>query len=406
MNLLALIVSVMSFTVTSKESVTADGVWPYSMEANYHCTYKKGQVLQGDTAVIAVSGLDNITIEKVEVEMRSNKSSGSGTFYVKVNGRDVAYKWIADLTDTLTTIDLGIAPQIGVNEIEVSLVGVTNSLYINKYTFRWSQGTTHTVTLNKGNETIDALSGAEIELPKMDDEGEWVFIGWTDRPFYVKNEPLQTLLPAGTYRPADDITLWAVYEYQPRWEDRIATDLQDGVYIYADASSGMAMQGSVWNKQTEADAINLNNRMQWYEVLFDEAGLATIRLLYVYGEEYIGFQGTKLVNKPSKWQVYHSGEQTAFYTMVNNKTYILWPDMLDEATGTYGAQLIEGNNLTETPTVLLATDETITMTCYPEIGFDIETVNGDERTAKGEWIIPLGNYRLIIKDGKKQLEVW
>ena len=56
MNLLALIVSVMSFTVTSKESVTADGVWPYSMEANYHCTYQKGQVRQGDTAVISVSG--------------------------------------------------------------------------------------------------------------------------------------------------------------------------------------------------------------------------------------------------------------------------------------------------------------------------------------------------------------
>ena len=406
MNLLALILSVMSFTVTSKNSVTAEGTWPYSMEANYHCPYKSGQVRQGDTAVIVVSGLDGITIEQVEVEMRSNKSSGSGTFYVKVNGREIAYKWIADLTDTLTTIDLGIAPQIGVNEIEVSLVGVTNSLYINKYTFHWSQGTTHTVTLNKGNETIDALSGAEVQLPKMDDEGEWAFIGWTDRPFYVKNEPLQTLLPAGTYRPTDDITLWAVYEYQARWEDRIATELQNGVYIYADASSGMAMQGSVWNNRTETDAINLNNRMQWYEVLFDEAGLATIRLLYVYGEEYIGFQGTKLVNKPSKWQVYHSGEQTAFYTMVNNKTYILWPDMLDEATGTFTAQLIETNNLTETPTVLLATDETITMTCYPEIGFDIETVNGDERTAKGEWIIPLGNYRLIIKDGKKQLEVW
>ena len=406
MNLLALIVSVMSFTVTSKECVTADGIWPYSMEANYHCTYKKGHVRQGDTAVIAVSGLDNITIEKVEVEMRSNKSSGSGTFYVKVNGRDVAYKWIAELTDTLTTIDLGIAPQIGVNEIEVSLVGITNSLYINKYIFRWSQGTTHTVTLNKGNETIDALSGAEIELPKMDDEGEWAFIGWTDRPFYVKNEPLQTLLPAGTYRPADDITLWAVYEYQPRWENRIATDLQDGVYIYANASSGMAMQGSVWNKRTEAGTINLNNRMQWYEVLFDQAGLATIRLLYVYGEEYIGFQGTSLVNTPSKWQVYHAGEQTAFYTMVNNKTYILLPDKLDEATSTFTAQLIETNNLTETPTMLLKTDETVTMTCYPQIGFDVETVNDEGRTANGEWVIPLGNYRLIIQDGKKQLEVW
>lgn len=406
MNLLALIVSVMSFTVTSKDCVTADGTWPYSMEANYHCTYKKGQVLQGDTAVIVVSGLDNITIEKVEVEMRSNKSSGSGTFYVKVNGRDVAYKWIADLTDTLTTIDLGIAQQIGVNEIEVSLVGTVSSLYINKYIFRWSQGATHTVTLNKGNETIDALSGAEVQLPKMEDEGEWAFIGWTDRPFYVKNEPLQTLLPSGTYRPADDITLWAVYEYQPRWEDRIATDLQDGVYIYADASSGMAMQGSVWNNRTETDAINLNNRMQWYEVLFDEAGLATIRLLYVYSEEYIGFQGTKLVNKPSKWQVYHAGEQTAFYTMVNNKTYILWPDKLDVATGTFTAQLIETNNLTETPTVLLKTDETVTMTCYPQIGFDVETVNDEGQTANGEWIIPLGNYRLIIKDGKKQLEVW
>ena len=406
MNLLALILSVMSFTVTSKNSVSAEGTWPYSMEANYHCTYKSGQVRQGDTAVIVVSGLDGITIEQVEVEMRSNKTSGAGTFYVKVNGREIGTKAIYDLTNTLTTIDLGIAPQIGVNEIELLLVGTENSLYINKYIFHWSQGTTHTVTLHKGNETIDALSGAEIQLPKMDDEGEWAFIGWTDRPFYVKNEPLQTLLPAGAYRPTDDITLWAVYIHQTRWEDRIATELKDGVYLYANASSGKAMQGGVWDHKTESDTIDLNNKMQQYEVLFDEAGMATIRLLHVYGEEYIGFEGTELVNKPSLWQVYHSGEKTAFYTKVNSKTYILWPDRLYNDYSTYGAKLVHVSDVTETPTVLLTADETVTMTCYPEIGFDTETVNGEERTEKSEWMIPFGNYRLVIKDGKKRLEVW
>jgi len=406
MNLLALILSVMSFTVTSKSSVTAAGTWPYSMEANYHCTYQKGQVRQGDTAVIVVSGLDGIKLEQVEVEMRSNKSSGAGTFYVKVNGEEITNKAIADLTDSLITINLDIAPQAGVNEIEVLLVGTESSLFINKYIFHWSQGTPYTVTLNKGNKTVEALTGSEIVLPSMEDEGEWSFIGWTDRPFYVMNEPLQTLLPAGSYRPTDDITLWAVYAHQAQWEDRIATELRDGVYLYVNTASGNAMQGNVWEHKTDVAKIDLNDRMQWYEVLFDEFGLATIRLLYVYGEEYIGFQGTTLVNAPSKWNVFHEGQKTAFYTMINNEIYVLWPDMLQNDYATFSAQLVKTNDLSKTTTALLSTDETVTMTCYPEIGFDVETVNGEERTAKGEWIIPFGNYRLIIKDGNKRLEVW
>ena len=120
----------------------------------------------------------------------------------------------------------------------------------------------------------------------------------------------------------------------------------------------------------------------------------------------IGFEGTKLVSAASKWNVYHEGHKTAFYTIVNSKTYILWPDNFYEQDGTYGAKLIQTNDLSVTPTVLIRQDESVTYTCYPEIGFGVETIRDERLEISGEWYVPLGNYRLVIKDGKKQLEVW
>ena len=253
---------------------------------------------------------------------------------------------------------------------------------------------------------MDVLTGATVELPALEDEGDWNFIGWTTTPFYVQTERLENLIPVGTYQPETDCTLWATYQYAVPLENQIVTELNDGVYIYANTSSGRAMRGDIRNGKTDVAAIDMSDYMQWYEVLFDEEGLATIRLLYVYGEAYIGFEGTKLVDKPSKWNVYHEGQKTAFYTMVSGQTYILFPDMLQNDYMTYSAQLVKVNDLSVTPTVLIRQDESVTYTCYPEIGFGVETVSGERLEVSGEWYIPFGNYRLVIKDGKKQLEQW
>lgn len=407
MKLLLIILNIiMSFTVTSKSTVSGEGTFPYDMEVTYSNTYNKGQVRNGDTAVIALSHLEGINVAKIEVEMKGNKTSGKGTFFVKENGQLVAQKNIANLSDEMVTVDLMVPAKDDVDAMEIMLVGTENSLYINKYIITYDMNAPNEVTLMKGNEEVNVLSGSTVELPSLEDEGEWHFIGWTTTPFYVQTEPLRDLIAAGTYQPEEDMTLWAVYRHQATWEQLAVTDLQDGIYIYANSISGRAMRESVWDGKTQAAAVNMNDELQWYEVQFDEQGLATIRLLYIYGYEYIGFEGTKLVSAASKWNVYHEGQKTAFYTIVNSKTYILWPDNFYEQDGTYGAKLMPANDLSVTPTVLLQQEQTITMTCYPEIGFGMETIPDERLEISGEWYIPLGNYRLVIKDGKKQLKVW
>ena len=145
MKLLMIILSlIMSFTVTSKNSVSGDGTFPYDMDVTYSNTYQKSQVRNGDTAVIKFSHLEGIDVAKIEVEMKSNKSAGAGTFYVKENGQQVAQKNIANLSDEWVTVDLMVPAKDDVDELEIMLVGTENSLYINKYIITYDMNAPNT----------------------------------------------------------------------------------------------------------------------------------------------------------------------------------------------------------------------------------------------------------------------
>ena len=92
MKLLCIILAVMSWVVESKNSVSRQGTPPESCLAYYSCSYQKGTVRANDVATLQVTSLGGITIEGVEVYMRSNKSSGAGVLTLKVNGQTVATK--------------------------------------------------------------------------------------------------------------------------------------------------------------------------------------------------------------------------------------------------------------------------------------------------------------------------
>lgn len=366
----------MTFTVQSKNSVSAEGTFPYDMGIAYSCTYQKGQVRAGDTAVLALSNMGAMDVAKIEVVMKSNKNAGAGTFYVDMNGQRIAQKGIAGLTNENVTVDLMIPAQDDVNSLELMLVGSENSLYIHQYIIHYSEATQYTVTLMRGEEQVGMQTGATVDLPSMPEEGEWRFVGWTDEPFYERHEYVSDLIAPGTYQPTENITLWAVYEHITQTEQLIATDLQDGSYLYVNRTSGMAMSGSVWGGKADSEPMDLNNTNQIYEVKFDAEGKATIRLLYVYGTEYIGFSENQLANEPSKWDVYHEGEKTAFYTTYNNKTYVLLPGKLQSDYTTYRTQLMATTDLEMTPTVLVHADMSVQlyMTCYPEAVRGIESI--------------------------------
>ena len=89
--------------------------------------------------------------------------------------------------------------------------------------FRWTQvvvttasATKYTVTLvpGSGSVTNTELEGASVDLPTPTlDCGDWEFAGWkTTSAVTTETTTEPTLIAAGTYKPASNITLYAVYQ--------------------------------------------------------------------------------------------------------------------------------------------------------------------------------------------------
>jgi hypothetical protein len=177
MKLLLLILSVMTWTVKDKNTVTGDGAYPYSIEANYSCTNTKGTVRANDEAVLTLTNMGGITVEQVEVYVRSNKTGGAGQFTVSVNGRNEATKsgslkdWVGAYDNTnYHAVKLLSKTYANANELEITLVGTANSLYIEKYVITWSPAQPHTVTLMNGIDTYATVSetdGGGGQLPAV-----------------------------------------------------------------------------------------------------------------------------------------------------------------------------------------------------------------------------------------------
>ena len=165
------------------------------------------------------------------------------------------------------------------------------------------------------------------------------------------------------------------------------------------------MSGSVVDGLAGSVDLDLQDMNQWYEVNFENDGTATIQTM---NNEYIGFSGTQLSPEKSYWQVFHEDTRTAFYTMVDEKTYMLYPEALIHDTGTdtyfYSTQLVETFNIGSVTTVLLSTEmmmEEPVLTCYPQYGLGFEDVKANGK----EYVIPFGIYNLMIINGKKELRL-
>ena len=411
--LLILLSAMMTFTVESKSKVKADGTWPYSMSASYACTYQKGDVRANDTATLVVSGLDGIAIEKVDLYLKSNKDKGAGIITMKADGQEFyraegTYKDWFGVYNNEVFQPKGWSGEKTVNDLTIQVFGTTNSLHIEKYEITWRQtSTAYDVTLMKGDELVETLHGDQVTLPSMPDTANWHFIGWIETPFYALDVSLHDMIGAGVYRPSADVTLWAVYQYEMPVEECVVTDLYDGNFVYAEMGVMRAMSGGVVDGEAGSSPIDLQDLMQHYEITFDTDGKAYIRLVYVYGEEYIGYEGDHLTNTESAWEVYHEGDKTAFYMTYNDKIYMLFPNKWNETKNEYVTALKSVNDISAANTSLLTPESAfdVHLTCYPQVGLDVELTNEGMKKLTGEWIIPFGNYELIIRDGRKELRL-
>ena len=183
------------------------------------------------------------------------------------------------------------------------------------------------------------------------------------------------------------------------------TELKSGTYVYVNTQTNAVMTGTPENGKLGSAPCTIADANQHYRVEFNEKGDSAI-IQHVKTGLYIGYSGTKLVNKSSKWCVFHKDDMMAFYMHNNGKTYILWPDMLDGYAGLMQAPDV----IDQTPTALIPISvatglQETAYTCHPESPQGFETVSSERKDGNGELIIPFGIYEIRIQNGKKSLRL-
>ena len=414
--LLVILSAIMSWVINSKTSVSGEGA-PEGVSATYACTYQKGDVRANDTATIVLSNMAGMTVEQIEVYVKSNKSSGAGVFTVEANGLPVATKsgtfkdWIGDYDNSeYHPIPILSAPAEGVNELSIRLVGTANSLHIQKYVISYTTAAPRIVTLMCGNATYQTLTetgaGAGVVLPSVPPVSSWEHIGWSPVEFWELEQLPEVPLyePGSTFIPTEDGTLWAVYQQDLTPGIEYVTELSSGLYMYLNYETNRALTGVPAAGQMAVAATNKYDERQhyWVELLTD----STATITHAMTQTPIGYnEQAQLVAEPSEWKIYHEGDQTLFYTVIAGKNYVLWTEISDETGEKIYAGLLKAG-AGPSPMRLLSTlipERQITYTCHPEAQA-IETV--DAETQQPQTIMRFGNYELRLRKGQKELIVW
>lgn len=380
---------------------------------SYHCTFQKGDVLQGDTACLTFHSMGGVQIDGVDIYMSSNKSSGAGILSVTADGKQVAvmtgtYKdWTGSYDNqAYHPVALLHSPVTGVDEMRVQTVGTTNSLHIEKYVIQYTASPARSVQLMSGQTlymTLTEVSGGKgVLLPQGEDFGNWHFAGWSETEFWEVETPPH-ILPAGsTYYPREDGVLWAVYVYQDISETLYATELTSGIYGYVNRTTGMALTG-VPDDDGRMDfaLIDGSDMQQRYRIVFTEEGKAYIT--HDATDTPIGYQGTAMAVQASPWNVYHAGDETLFYTCINGKNYVLWLNVQDKNNNeVFYAGLFQTNPMSSPMALQMVQDTSEAVyTCHPEMQ-GVEEVS-EEAKQSTRVLMRFGNYELRLRNGKKEI---
>ncbi len=415
MTWLTIILSILTLTVDSKNTVIATGDIPPSVQASYNCSYQKGTVRQGDEAVLELSYLAGMTISQVDVYIRSNQSGGAGTWSVSIDGQTVAMKsgsfdqWFGAYDNTRYH-PLSLLPKSyqGVQEMTIRLQGSVNSLYIEKYVIAYTPAPAHSVTLMRGNEVYQTLTettgGAGVFLPSMEDYNGWRFIGWSETEFRQTSTRPALIAPNTQCYLLTNVTLWAAYEYILPEDSIYVSKLTDGEYLYVNTQSQMALSGVPdKNGQMVPGFMDRTALNQLYNFTFN-AAKDTAYITYAATGAPIGYDyQCKLVTAASPWRVYHDGNETILYATIANKNYVLWPDKRDGNGNNPQTVLLPADPQSSMlKLVFPATENEQVYTCHPESGMGFERI---QETQKNEYVLPFGCYDLIIRNGEKELRM-
>ena len=109
---------------------------------------------------------------------------------------------------------------------------------------------------------------------------------------------------------------------------------------------------------------DVHDENQYYTISF--ASPDTAYITHSKTGNPIGYAGTKMAIKPSPWLVYHQGDETLFYAVIDAKNYVLWLNIFD-GHANYYAGLLQANPM-DSPMALLPSHRrgALRYSCHPE----------------------------------------
>lgn len=338
-----------TYTLSRTNTIEQSGTPPKSSVATYErtsSTGQKGQMTAGNSTRLELRGWDDYIIKEVELQMRSNTSSGAGSLSLVI-GNDTLWQidnqpfsdtlWAGEYTTNWLPITRSINTIVKENEcIEINISATENSLYINSYTIYYAVPQCYTVTFHTGLDTCpftltQSAPDEPLILPILQDTAEWYFLGWSEEEV-LENQLTMPLLSAGdTYFPRKNTTLWSVYSNQR--ENKAVSEYISGQYAiamyndYTDMEEkGILMNGYVQNGVVSTQPVWLQRNSDGvyciystlkenvlYDVQFYED--STVSIMHDDTKGMIGYKGNKLFTIDTLWQyrVLEDGSLAIYY---------------------------------------------------------------------------------------------
>ena len=437
-----------TYTLSSNNTVKQEGEVPaysnYDFERS-STTGKKGQMTEGNTTHLRLSGWDGCMVRNVRLEMHSNSKSGAGSLKMKVGKKEVwsiedepfsSDSWAGKYSSEWVDMSQSMEVVVGNYEvIDIVITATENSLYVNSYTIEYESAppTCYTVSFVTGMDSVPTpmVQGdiaAPILLPEWRDTAQWYFLGWSELEITDSVVVPELWMAGSEYTPRGNTYLWAVYSDVE--EITAIDDYQSGKYVITmwDASTeyytktGMAMCGSIVDAEIPLVAANLMrnsaNRCclmtnieddMIYELEFEDS---TLSIKHVATEKPIGYLSERLDDTENKWQ----------YRVLKDGSLVVY--LTDgSSTNTYALRYLVSTNYDERPLVAkvqqmdVANWETDGFWLFPIIypnytswpfGKNIFPEDGDLETtssilSEGTYVMHLGGYVLYVKDKRKYL---
>ena len=285
-----------------------------NIQNSYQTTYSGQQFGTGSSPADATftCTIAGATISSVKATMATG---AGGTYTIKVGG---VTKYSGSLTTTAT--EYGGTDATGTGEIEIKITKGTKASYLGQIVvvYTTAPAVAHTVTYNAGTGSCkaseaEASAGAGVTLPTPThscySEG-WSFAGWTTGALITTetDEAPATLYSGGSnYKPAADITLYAVYKKGDGKYHLVTTlptgDDIPGNYMVVNTSAAKAMDAYVVSS---------------YYLDADATGTITSNAITPANVSYFSYNHWKVTYESSKWIFYNESQSKYLYNYASN----------------------------------------------------------------------------------------